>query len=761
MNTIYPPHPAERLAPLLKQVFGYDSFRPLQEEIMAATLDGLDTVAILPTGAGKSLCYQLPALVRDGLTVVVSPLIALMKDQVDQLRAAGVAATYLNSSLDTGELRAREADLDDGKYRLLYVAPERLLAGDFPRKLTGWKVGAIAVDEAHCISEWGHDFRPEYRQLATLRERFPGVPFIALTATATPRVREDIMTQLRLREPRVFISSFNRPNLSYRVIPKDKAVRQVWEFAAARPQDSGIVYCQSRKSTEALAAALRAEGIPAVAYHAGMEAGNRSKNQDAFLRDEARVVCATVAFGMGINKPNVRWVIHADLPKNVEGYYQETGRAGRDGLPADCLLLYSRGDVMKQLKFLEEISDEQARNIAHSQLDQMTEYAEDENCRRSHLLEYFGEHWPHENCGGCDACLSPREKYDATVDCRKLLSCVFRIRQLSGFTTGLQHVADVLGGGNTEKIRRWRHETLSTYGIGKEKTRAEWAALGRQLLKMGLLQQSQDGFSTISLTHDGLSALKDGRDFTLTRPPVASRGMTTSATAVAKAGDIPCDEGLFAELRALRKELAVARDVPPYVVFSDVSLRHMARAYPTGDAAFLQIPGVGEKKLADFGGAMMKTITAWLAGNPRLEFSVLRPAAAPVRKMQAEGPLNGTALATLERFRVGVSIAGIAKERGLSVTTIESHLARAVEGGEKLDRREFFSESDEETMRAAFEGHDGMALSPVFEKLGGKIDYGKLRMFRAFELTGMEAPGNRNFPPVFQHASGCGSTEIG
>jgi ATP-dependent DNA helicase RecQ len=742
MNPATHPHPAECLAPLLKQVFGYDSFRPLQEEIMAATLAGQDTVAILPTGAGKSLCYQLPALVREGLTVVVSPLIALMKDQVDQLQAAGVAATYLNSSLDASELRAREADLDDGSYRLLYVAPERLLAGDFPGKLTGWKVAAIAVDEAHCISEWGHDFRPEYRQLATLRERFPGVPFIALTATATPRVREDIMTQLRLREPRVFISSFNRPNLSYRVIPKDKPVRQVWEFAAARPQDSGIVYCQSRKGTEALAAALRAEGIPALAYHAGMESADRSKNQDAFLRDEARVVCATVAFGMGINKSNVRWVIHADLPKNVEGYYQETGRAGRDGLPADCLLLYSRGDVMKQLKFLEEISDEQARNIAHSQLDRMTEYAEDENCRRSHLLEYFGEHWPHDNCGGCDSCLSPREKYDATLDCRKLLSCVFRIRQMSGFNTGLQHVADVLGGGNTEKVRRWRHETLSTFGIGRDKTRAEWAALGRQLLKIGLLQQSQDGFSTVSLTHDGLAALKDGRNFTLTRPPESERAnAATSAAAVAKAGDIPCDEGLFAKLRDLRKELAVARDVPPYVVFSDVSLRHMARNYPTGDASFLQIPGVGEKKLADFGGAMMKTITTWLAANPRQEFSVLRPAASPLRKMQAEGALNGTALASLERYRVGISIVGIARERGLSVTTIESHLARAVEGGEKLDRRAFFSESDELIMRAAFEGHEGPALSPVFEKLGGSIDYGKLRMFRAFEHAGKTLAG--------------------
>jgi ATP-dependent DNA helicase RecQ len=724
------PSPAGRLPALLKQIFGYDSFRPLQQEIMAATLDGLDTVAILPTGAGKSLCYQLPALARDGLTVVVSPLIALMKDQVDQLHAAGVAATYLNSTLDPAELRSRHDDLDAGKFQLLYVAPERLLAGDFPRKLAGWKIAAIAVDEAHCISEWGHDFRPEYRQLATLRERFPGVPFIALTATATPRVREDIIGQLRLREPRVFISSFNRPNLSYRVLPKAKPERQVWEFAAARPQDAGIVYCQSRKATEALAAVLRNEGISAVAYHAGMDAAERTKNQEAFLRDEARVVCATVAFGMGINKPNVRWVIHADLPKNVEGYYQETGRAGRDGLPADCLLLYSRGDVVKQLRFLDEITDEQAHAIARSQLDQMTGYAEDEGCRRGHLLGYFGEDWPHENCGGCDSCLSPRETYDATLDCRKFLSCVFRIRQLSGFTTGLQHIADVLTGGETEKIRRWKHDTLSTYGIGRDRPRAEWVALGRQLLRLDLIRQSQDGFSTVALTEAGRAALKDGRPFALTRPPASARDQA-SASGVAKAGEIPCDDGLFAALRELRKELADTRDVPPYVVFSDVSLRHMARAYPEDPAALLRIPGVGERKLADFGAPMLAAIAAWLAEHPRQTFAAASPA--PVRRMQADHEIGGTVLATVELHRAGKSVAEIASERNLAASTIEGHLAKAVEGGEKLDPRSFFSAAEEEEIRAALQEHDSPSLAAIFERLGGRVSYGKIRMFRAFE----------------------------
>ncbi len=733
----------DRLSTLLKQVFGYDDFRPLQLDIMTATLARRDAVAILPTGAGKSLCYQLPALVREGLTVVVSPLIALMKDQVDQLQTAGVAATFLNSTLQPGELRAREAALENGGYQLLYVAPERLLAGDFPQKLLRWSVAAIAVDEAHCISEWGHDFRPEYRQLATLRDLLPDIPFLALTATATPRVREDIASQLRLHQAQIFLSSFNRPNLSYRVIPKNKPVRQVWEFAGARPQDAGIVYCQSRKSTEALAAALRAEGLAAVAYHAGLDAATRTENQDAFLRDEARIVCATVAFGMGINKSNVRWVIHADLPKNVEGYYQETGRAGRDGLPADCLLLYSRGDVMKQVKFLDEITDEDARAIARAQLDQMTGYAEDDGCRRAHLLGYFGEHWPHDNCGGCDACLTPQETYDATQDCRKLLSCIFRIRQHSNFTTGLQHVADVLAGGDTEKVRRWGHQTLSTYGIGKDKPRPEWTALGRQLLRQGLLSQSQDGFATVALTSEGLLALKDGRPFTLSRPPAIARetAAATSATAVAKAGDIPCDDGLFNELRALRKQLADARDVPPYVVFSDVSLRHFARSYPADSAALLHIPGVGEKKLTDFGAPILQAIAAWLTDHPRLEFPDLLPAAAPARPMKSEGALNGTAIATLERFRAGVSIDVIARERDLSLTTIESHLARAIADGEKLDPRAFFTVAEAAAMRAAFIGHEGPALKPVFEKLEGAISYGKLRIFQAFEEVGAKTQG--------------------
>lgn len=728
---------ADPLAARLKEVFGYDRFRPRQREIMEAGLAGRDVAAILPTGAGKSLCYQLPALMREGLTVVVSPLIALMKDQVDQLEAAGVAATFINSTLDPAEMQRRWHGLDHGRYKLLYVAPERLMMPEFFPRLPAWKTVAVAVDEAHCISEWGHDFRPEYRQLNAIRERMPALPILALTATATAQVREDIVKQLRLRSPEVHVASFNRPNLFYRVVPKAQALTQVRDFIRARPEESGIVYCQARKTTEAMAMALAGEGISAVAYHAGLPPDERARHQEAFLRDEAKVVCATIAFGMGINKPNVRYVIHADLPKNLEGYYQETGRAGRDGLPSDCLLLFSHGDVIRNERFFGEMTDPQARAVAARQLRQMAGFATEDGCRRVALLGYFGETWPDPDCGGCDNCVNPRELMDATVPAQKFLSCLVRIQQHSGFTVGLNHVADVLCGADNEKVRRWGHQSLSTYGIGTEMGRAEWVALGRQLIRRGWAHVSEDSFTTVSLTETGRTLLRDRTPVRLHRPAAAAAARAPRAPMAPRTGDLPCDEGLFQELRALRKRRADALGVPPYVLFSDVTLRHLARDYPRSDAEFLAVPGVGEKKRRDFGAEFMEVIARWVAAHGRQSFGPVPGAAAaappaPRRPPRLDGSLNATTLASLRLYQAGHSIEAIATERGLSHTTIEGHLARAIEDGTPLDPRAFFTAEEEAAMREAFRHHEAAGLATVFAALDGRLSYGKLRLFQAF-----------------------------
>ncbi|HEX5399598.1 MAG TPA: RecQ family ATP-dependent DNA helicase, partial [Verrucomicrobiae bacterium] len=711
------------LLPLLKQYFGFTSFRPLQEEIIRDSLAGRDVFALLPTGGGKSLCFQLPALVRDGLMVVVSPLIALMKDQVDGLRASGVPATFLNSSLAADESRKRLRGLHNGEFRLLYVAPERLMLSGFLTDLQKWNVNLFAIDEAHCISEWGHDFRPEYRQLAQLRDLFPRVPFMALTATATERVRADIVTHLKLREPKCYVASFNRPNLTYRVIPKNRPYGQLLEFLRARPRDAGIVYCQSRKTTERVAANLTEDGVNARPYHAGLTPKERVEHQELFLRDEVRVICATIAFGMGINKPNVRFVVHYDLPKNIEGYYQETGRAGRDGLPSECILLFSAGDVVKQTQFIDEKPDPREQQIAREQLQQMVHYAECSGCRRRELLAYFGEDFspvgssrrkeaPTENrknnqsllasaatengsCGACDNCLSPRATFEGTLAAQKLLSCVYRIREKSRFGVGLNHVVEVLTGADTEKIRKWGHAQLSTYGIGREHSRPEWAAIGRELVRLGLLRQTAEKFSVLELTEDGLAALKQRTKITLTRPAVEP---TTSGHRI---GEISCDEALFERLRALRKRHADERDVPAYIVFSDVALRQMARNYPANEREFARISGVGDAKLHEFGSIFLGEIATHLQTNPRQIFaddSFAAPAAAPVSR----GRPGDSARETLRRFRAGQAVEQIARERGVTAGTVCGHIAEGIECGEPVDLDRFFTDDEKQKVAAAF-----------------------------------------------------------
>jgi ATP-dependent DNA helicase RecQ len=671
------------LLPLLKQYFGFTSFRPLQEEIIRDSLAGKDTFALLPTGGGKSLCFQLPALACNGLTVVISPLIALMKDQVDALQASGIAATFLNSSLNADESRKRLRGLHNGEFRLLYVAPERLMLSGFLSDLQKWNVKLIAIDEAHCISEWGHDFRPEYRQISELRKHFPNVPFMALTATATGRVREDIVNHLKLHEPKCYVASFNRPNLTYRVLAKNKPYDQLLNFLRARPKESGIVYCMSRKSTESVAANLSENGVKAKPYHAGLTPKERSSHQELFLRDDVRVICATIAFGMGINKPNVRFVVHYDLPKNIEGYYQETGRAGRDGLPGECVLLFSSGDAVKQTMFIDEKPNPQEQQIAREQLQQMVHYAECAACRRTELLHYFGETFTEQNCGACDNCLSPRATFDGTLAAQKFLSCVYRIREQNGFGVGLNHVVEVLTGADTEKIRKWHHEKLSTFGIGKEHARPEWAAIGRELIRLGHLRQTTEKFSVLELTDVGVAMLKQRTKVTLTKPVTAPEKQTRHV------GEIACDEALFERLRELRKKLADERDVPAYIIFSDVSLRQMARNYPENENDFTRISGVGEKKLREFGEVFLNEIALHLATNPRQIFAE-ESFVAPqfVRKTS----LNDTTRETLRRFRAGESVEQIA---------------------------------------TAFKKFGFGNIGGARESLGNKFDYGLFRIYRA------------------------------
>ncbi len=594
---------------LLKQVFGFSSFRPLQREIIEDALAGRDVFALLPTGGGKSLCFQLPALVQRGLTLVVSPLISLMKDQVDALRASGVEAAYLNSSVALGEMRDRIRGVREGRFRLVYVAPERLLMPEFLGELQKCSLSLLAIDEAHCISEWGHDFRPEYRQLASLRSVFPGVPIMAVTATATDRVRGDIVEQLQLREARSYIASFNRPNLTYRVVGKHKPLDQAIEYITARPNESGIIYCQARRTADSLAQDLVKAGIRARPYHAGLSGAERARHQELFLRDEVRVICATVAFGMGINKPNVRYVLHYDVPKNIEGYYQETGRAGRDGLASECLLLFSAGDIAKYSHFINEKS-EQEQQVAREQLRRIASYAETAECRRRVLLRYFGEQVDNPNCGGCDNCLTPREMFDGTIAAQKLLSCVYRIREKNGFDFGASHIIQVLTGAKTEAIAKWGHDALSTYAVGAEYSRTEWFHIARELIRLGHMEEVQGRFTTIRLTEEGLAVLKQRKSIELAKPAkVPGRD--------SRARPLACDEILLGRLTSLRKKLADERGLPPHVVLPDVALREMAARFPRSVQELAGTTGFSQTRLHDFGAAFLEELTSHLREHPR------------------------------------------------------------------------------------------------------------------------------------------------
>ncbi len=596
----------ESIEATLRRVFGLHAFRPQQREIVEGLIAGHDALVIMPTGGGKSLCYQLPALHRSGVGLVVSPLISLMKDQVDALTANGVRAACYNSALEAAEARAVLARLHAGELDLLYVAPERLMSEAFIERLADVPIALIAVDEAHCVSQWGHDFRPEYAALGELRAHFPGVPLIALTATADPHTRADIVAVLKLGDAPQFLASFDRPNIRYTVLEKHRPQEQLRRFLAARGREAGIVYALSRRRTEEIAGQLEADGVQAAAYHAGLPAGVRQSVQDRFLADELQVVVATVAFGMGIDKPNVRFVVHYDLPRHIEGYYQETGRAGRDGLPAEALLLYGAQDAVMARRLIESTRDETQRRIESHKLQSMIGFAESLTCRRRVLLGYFGEARDRD-CGNCDICLNPPERFDATTAAQKALSCVYRV----GERFGVRHVVDVLRGADTERVRNLRHERLSTYGIGAEHSEAEWVSILRQLVHRGYLTQDIGDYSVLKLTARARPLLRGEEQLELARPRVRERAAKRSAKSAL--GLAEADAGLFEALRALRKRLAAEQGVPPYVVFGDATLVEMSRRRPRSEADLLEVTGVGLAKLERYGQAFLDAIAAQLA----------------------------------------------------------------------------------------------------------------------------------------------------
>ena len=717
-----------RAQEILKNQFGYDSFRMNQQAAIEAVLSKQDCVVLMPTGGGKSLCYQIPALILDGLTVVISPLIALMKDQVDALKANGIEAEFLNSTQTSREQTEIFQRVKSGSIKMLYVAPERLLQqGDlFIDFLKNINVSLFAVDEAHCISSWGHDFRPEYIQLGRLKRMFPEIPVIALTATADKLVRKDIFERLQIPEANLFISSFNRPNIHYRIEPKRNSYSQLLDYLESRRDESGIIYCLSRNATESLAADLRDEGFSVLAYHAGLDKTTRDRNQELFLNDEVKIVVATIAFGMGIDKSNVRFVVHCDLPKNIESYYQETGRAGRDGLESEALLFFSWGDVNKLQGFAEVEGNRQQSEIMLRKLKQMGEFGDLKTCRRKFLLGYFGEDLA-ENCGNCDNCLKDFETIDGTIIAQKALSAVYR----TGQKMGLGYLVDFLRGSQSQKI--WdSHKNLKTYGVGADISRSEWFEYFRDLIAQGYLKQSDGQFPTIQLTEKSDAVLRGGVRVELIKATVKEEKKH------ALVADVSYDyyKDLFADLKKVRTEFARAENVPPYVVFSDATLVEMATFLPLRLEDLRRISGVGELKLEKYGMDFLEIVKDYCDANDLESRIDLKQ---PKREKKQRTKRNETGQSTydvsLEMFKSGQSIEEIARLRGMTKSTVEIHLVRFIQAGE-ITLRDFVPDHKIEPIRDAIERfRDLGALAPIKEYLGEDYSYGEIRAVLA-DLSG-------------------------
>jgi len=694
---------SEILHTTLKENFGFEKFRPNQETIINTILSGQDALAIMPTGGGKSICFQLPALILPGITVVISPLIALMKDQVDSLKTNGISACYINSSQSSQEQQYYIDNLKSNHFKLVYIAPESLSYLDMA--FNELNISLIAIDEAHCISSWGHDFRPAYTNLGYLKSRFPSTPVLALTATADKATRTDIAKQLNLKNPKTFITSFDRKNLSLEVRPALDRVKQIIDFIENKPNESGIIYCLSRKTTEELAEKLSKNGIQAKAYHAGLDNDTRAKTQDQFINDDCQVVCATIAFGMGIDKSNVRWVIHYNLPKNIEGYYQEIGRAGRDGLPAETVLFESYADVIQLQKFASEGLNS---DIQLAKLDRMKQYADAVSCRRKILLSYFGE-LVTENCGNCDICKNPPTFFDGTILAQKALSAIVRLKE----SEPLAVIVDFLRGSRNAYIYEKNYQELKTYGIGHDVSWYDWNQYLIQLINLGYCEIAFHQHNKILLTPFARKVLFEGEKVKLTT--VVKKVIDKSEVKEAKPKTVK--NSLFETLRKLRSEIAKEEEVPAYVIFSDASLRQMEILRPMSDEDFLAVEGVGKAKLEKYGDEFIKAI---------IEFQRNKSVVKKEKK-------DNTYKKTLELFENGVSVQEIAEKRDLSQTTIISHLAKLYVDGYDLDLSQFVSKDEiSQIAKAQIELENPNALKPYFDYFEEKMSYDKIRFGLAF-----------------------------
>jgi ATP-dependent DNA helicase RecQ len=694
---------------VLKKFYGYDSFRGKQESVIHQVIEKKDCIALMPTGAGKSVCYQVPAMVLPGLTLVISPLIALMKDQVDALNEIGIPAAFLNSTMDISEQRYVSDQVIKGAVKLLYVAPERLFSGTHPlvNALKEMNLSLVAVDEAHCVSQWGHDFRPEYLKLGALRKAFPSTPFLALTATADKQTRKDIAARLHLNKPEWFISSFDRPNITYRVTLRSDGFGKLVDFLQHRPNDAGIVYCLSRKSVENTAAKLNANGFSALPYHAGLSKENRQENQEKFIKDEVKIIVATIAFGMGIDKSNVRFVVHTNMPQNIESYYQETGRAGRDGLPGEALLFYSLGDSITLKRMIESADNEEYVRHMKAKMNTMVAFCQTKSCRRKYLLGYFGEEYSHD-CGNCDVCFQKNNKSDMTIFSQMLLSAVVRLGQ----QYGLGHVILVLRGSQSAKITSAQKE-LSVYGIGKDRSDDFWKRLGFQLISEGYLLQEDPQRPILKLSDLAWKKLKRKEKFLL--------GMEEEVFNLREPSNKK-DEALFEKLRNVRKVMADQQNVPPYIIFSDATLVEMSQRYPRNENELIRVGGVGQLKLEKYGKVFLKEI------NVHIEENDIKPGKNPgTAKRKVKRAPSASIQETFALYQEGKTIFQIAQYRSLAKTTIEGHIAQLIEDN-KITKDTFLNEDSSKEILQANKELEGQGLKRLKDHFGEKFSYFDLRV---------------------------------